>query len=273
MPTGVLLPQFLLPLAAVNLGRFVISIDEPHIDYHDPLCDMRSDVTGKVQTKYDSTNSSVDDRSFASQLTSFLSSTFSKRAATSVRITSDQVNTYFLNNTGKWFEAAVEHEETRKWIERMIDEGEDIYVVIGYYTLVDAHIVEQTGGRGAFGVKAILPVSAALTAIGVVIPFGGLTNPGVEAYHGRMEDEQRQFIAQGEQICAVQYRKVRHSWFASNKVDKTKLVKETLWKRYDQPRDVQDDEEDMIGVDLDDNEITPTGEYRMLMVDEGRVVL
>ena len=166
----------------------------------------------------------------------------------------------------------MKHEETRKWIERVIDEGEDIYVVIGYYTLVDAHIVEQTRGGSAYRVKAVLPVSAALAATGVLVPIGDLADPGVTAYHDRTKDEQRQFIAQGEQICAVQYRKVRHRWFASNKVDNAKLTKETMWKRYDHSRDVQDDEEDMIGIDLDDNEIAPTGDHRILTVEEGRVM-
>jgi hypothetical protein len=122
MPARVLLPQFFLPRSAVNLGRFVTNIDEPHRDFHDPVCDPNYDITEKLQAKYDSVHRSANHRSFASELTSFLSSSFSKRSKTSIRITADQVKTYYLNNTGQWFRDAVQSELTRKWIERTIDD-------------------------------------------------------------------------------------------------------------------------------------------------------
>jgi len=147
----------------------------------------------------------------------------------------------------------VQSEETRKWIERTIDEGEDIFVVIGYHTILDARIMEQCGGQSTSGGNLVMPVSAALAATGVVVPFGNLADPGLAGSRGRMEDEQRQFVAQGEQICAVQYRKIRHRWFASNKVDKMALAKETRWERYDRPRYLESDGEDTVEVDLEDD--------------------
>ena len=37
-------------------------------------------------------------------------------------------------------------QETREWIERMIDEGEDIYVVIIYHRLVNTRILRKLEG-------------------------------------------------------------------------------------------------------------------------------
>jgi hypothetical protein len=105
-----------------------------------------------------------------------------------------------------------------------------------------------------------MSVSTALAASGV-IPFGNVVDPGLAGSHGRVENEQRQFMAQGEQICAVQYRKVRHGWLSSNK---------TQWERYDRPRYLQSDAEDMIEVDLD-NEITFAGDHEECTVGPGEV--
>jgi hypothetical protein len=109
------------------------------------------------------------------------------------------------------------------------------YVVVGYHTLVDVRIMEQSRGQSASGGNIILPVSTALATSGIVVPLGSVADPGLATSRERVEDEQRQFTAQGEQICAVQFRKVRHKWISSNKTDNMTLA-ETRWERYDRPR-------------------------------------
>lgn len=60
-------------------------------------------------------------------------------------------------------------------------------------------------------------------------------------------------MAQGEQIIAVQYRKVRFRFLSSKSVENATLAKEARWERYDRPRYLQSDMEDMIEVALDDD--------------------
>jgi len=270
MPQSVLLSQFFLPPSAVSLGRFIISFNDPHQDFHDPLGNVSPDVTEKVQTHYDSIHHSVNQQNIASQLTTFLSSSFSKRLKASIWITANQAKTYYLNNAGQWFRDAVKSRETREWIERMIDEGEDIYVVVAYHTLLDAQIIEQLGGQSAVGGNLAIPVSTTLTASGVVIPFTNVADPGFGGFRGRIEDEKRQFIAPGKQIYAVQYHKVRWRWFASNKVDEMMLAKKTWWERYDRPRYLQSEVEDMIEVELED-EIALEGDCDECAIESGEV--
>lgn len=81
------------------------------------------------------------------------------------------------------------------------------------------------------GGNTVIPVSVALAALGVVVPMGNLADPGLEGSCGQTDDEQRHFIAPGEQVFAVQYRKVRCRWFASNKIDKITLAKKTWWEK------------------------------------------
>lgn len=252
MSRSALLSQFFLPLSAVSLGRFVTSFEEPHQDYHDPMDKVHADTIEKVQIQYESSYRNITDRNLTSHFTSFLSSSFSKRLSASIHLKAIQAKTYHLNNPGQWFRNAVQFQETRKWIEKIIDEGEDIYVVVAYHTLQDAQITENIGTQSSVGGNATIPVSTALAASGVVIPFGNLVDPGLEGSRGGAEDERRKFIAPGEQVFAVQYRKVRSRWFASNTVDKMTLAKKTWWERYDRPRYFQGKAEDMIEVELGD---------------------
>src|SRR6266567_2198648 len=203
MPRSILLSQFFLPLSAVGLGRFVTSLDDPRQNYHNPICNASPEVMEKVQTQYDSIHHPFNHQNVASQLTTFFSSLFSKRLKASIQITADQAKTYYLNNTGQWFRYAVQSRETCEWIERTIDEGEDIYIVVAYQTLSNARIIKLEGQRAAGG---NLVISSST------------------------------FIASGEQIYAVQYCKVHCGWFARNKVDEMTLAEKTWWERYDKPR-------------------------------------
>ena len=85
----------------------------------------------------------------------------------------------------------MQSEDVRRWIERTVDEGEDIYFVIGYHTIIDARVAAYTGGQLVSGGKLAMPVSAALAATGIVVPIGKLADPGLASSGGRMEDQQR----------------------------------------------------------------------------------
>jgi hypothetical protein len=271
MPPSILLSQFFLPLSAVSLGRFVISLDDPHQDFHDPLCNSDPEVAERVQTQYDSVRHSVKHQNVASQLTTFLSSSFSKRLKASIRITADQAKTYYLNNVGQWFRDAVQSEKTQKWIERTIDEGEDIYVVVAYHTLFDARIIERLGGQRTTSGNLAIPMPTPLSVPGTVIPFTNIADSGLGGFRDHTKDEQRQFIAAGEQIFAVQYRKVRWRWFASNKVDEVMLAKKAWWERYDRPRYLQSEPEDMIEVELLEDGIALEGDHDECTTESGEV--
>ncbi|KAJ5804818.1 hypothetical protein N7474_010705 [Penicillium riverlandense] len=200
MRVSVLLPQFFLPPSAIKLGRFVTNIDEPHRDYLDPIPGESLSVIEKVETQYDSADSLGGPT----------------RTNASIHINTEQVKTYYLDNNGQWFRDTVKSEDVRKWIERTIDEGEDIYVVIGYHTVLDARIAEQSRGQKLLDGNLAVPVSS-------------------------------------EQIIAVQYRKVRFRFLSSKSVDNATLAKEARWERHDRPRYLQSDMEDMVEVALDDD--------------------
>lgn len=251
MAPNVPLPQLFLPLSSVKLGRLVFSLDNPNHDFHDPLNTSNPEVGEKVQSQYSGIYNTVQQRDASSQLTSLLSSSFSKRLKASVQITAAQSKTYYLNNSGQWFRDAVQNTDTQRWIERSIDEGEDIYIIVAYHTLLDARIREISGDQSAAGGSLVAPLSAALTASGICVPFN-TADPGISGFYGRRESEQEQFTSLDEQVHAVQYRKVRWNWFSSKKVNEMTLAKKAWWERYDRLRNVEAEIEDLIEVDLED---------------------
>ncbi|QKX53214.1 uncharacterized protein TRUGW13939_00290 [Talaromyces rugulosus] len=252
MPASVVFSQF-LPLLAVKIGRFVTNVDEPYQDYCDPDIDFSLKVVEKVDTQYDGLDSKAAQQSFTSELTALLSSTFSKRHKTSIRIITNQIKTYYLDNNGECFRNAVQSESVRRWIEQTVDEGEDIYFVVGYRTINDAYVATRTGAQVGMGGKLVMPVSAGLTAAGVVVPLGSIFDPGLTGSVGYTDEQQRLFVSQGEQIIAVQYRKVSFKWFASKTADRATLAKKTQWEQYDRPRYLHSDGIDRVEVDLEDD--------------------
>jgi hypothetical protein len=123
-------------------------------------------------------------------------------------------------------------------------------------------------GQSISGGKLVLPISAAMIVTGVVIPYGDLADPGLAGSRRGMEDEQRQFIARGEQVCAVQYRRIRHRWFASNELDKMALAKETRWERYDRPRYLER-RRDMVEVEVEDEMVLEGNRDKCTIGSEG----
>lgn len=252
MSSNIILPQLFLPRTAIDIGRLVASRSEPHRAFHDPKLDVMSYVSYKTQTGYSSVDNESKNREVSTRLTAFLSSAHSRHARTSVSISSELVRVYFLQNSLEWFRKAVELEETRRWIEQTIDDGEDVYLVVGYYTVTDALVVEQVRNQTGTSGQAVLPLSNALIAAGIPLLFDNIVDPGVSLSHEAESGFGRRYVAQGEQICAVQYRKLRFGWLSSKNLNSATLAKEGRWKRYDKPRG--DDDEDILEVGLDDGQ-------------------
>ncbi|KAE8316646.1 hypothetical protein BDV41DRAFT_527746 [Aspergillus transmontanensis] len=140
MRQSAFLRQFFLPPTSVKIGCLLCNIDCPHQDYHDPALQSEPSVIEKVQIQYFGSETLSNTNTFASDLTALLSIWISTCTAAAIHISISQVKTYYLDNSEQWFRDAVQQEEVRKWMERVIDEGESIYLVVGYYTVLDARI-------------------------------------------------------------------------------------------------------------------------------------
>jgi hypothetical protein len=255
MFSSIVQPTF-LPLETVRLGRFVVNLNDPHQDYFDPECGddiPPPEVIVKTHEQYQEVHQDAKDNSFASALTRLVSISFSNQNNLATQVTTDLVKTYQLSNSGMWFRKALKSQATRKWIERAVREGEDIYLVVGFHTLVDATVVQTRDvGRGYSG-QVQAPLTELLApGVGAMVPnWGDILDPGAGASHQQSRRTQTQFTAPGEQISAIQYRKLRFKWFASRDLDKAALERDNRWRLYWTTRGAEIS--DVLEVDLQDD--------------------
>ena len=93
MESNNLLSQLFLPMSSVSLGRFVVSIEDPHQDFHDPLHSTTLAIAEKLQKNFTGTYTSVRHHNASAEIATLLSASFSKRLKTSVQITTVQAKT------------------------------------------------------------------------------------------------------------------------------------------------------------------------------------
>jgi hypothetical protein len=80
-----------------------------------------------------------------------------------------------------------------------------------------------------FQAKVQLPVSEAASATGAVVMVGNLADPAVTIQRQGDHGLRKQFVAPGEQVYAVQYRKVKFKWYSSRDLDRAALEKGSRW--------------------------------------------
>lgn len=272
MTSSILSSHFFLPAESIRLGRFTLSIEHPHQEYHDPPCANAPEAVITHRDGYNGLHQEASHTGLSSALTSLMSSVFSRRANMRTRIATAQVKTYLLGNSGRWFEEAMSLEVTRKWVERAIDRGDDIYIIVGFHTVSNARIIQESVLERQAGVQVSPPVGLSLTAVGVIMPLANIIDPSVSGHHQVIEGGQVQFVAPGEQVCALQYRKLCHRWLSSRRIDNAVLSKLPKWTTYDRPRGEEEGEDDIIEVEMAELE-EPGGDWDRKVASSGEILL
>jgi len=250
MTVSIILSQIFLPRDSVKLGRFITNVEHPHQNYHDPPSANQPSVLVSLRDSYTGEHHTASNSGFGSSLTSLISAGFSKRAKTKIRVATDHVKTYTLDNSDFWFEEATGLEATRVWFERAFDRDHDVYMIVGFHTVTNASISQDSiDGKNA-AAQINVPASLFLATAGVITPLGNAIDPNVSVHRQGLDKEQSQFVAPGEQVCALEYRKVCHRWLSSKRVDKSRLSKVCHWPPVERSRDEEDGEDDIVEVEL-----------------------
>ena len=258
MPFTVVPNSLLLPFEAVRLGRLVKRIDQPLEGYHEPF---PSEVPTPIVSRFNfaERNQQGSRASFGSSLTALFSAAFSKLSSTGVHVEPTWCKTYALDNSDLWFDRAISHEETKKWIEKAAIRGSKLSMVVGMWTMTDTQFLQTTVREQELQGQAMAPVSLSLAAAGAVVPLGGLVDPSAHGDFASFASNGTRIFAPGEQICAVQYRQIRYKWLSSRVVENLQLSKTRQWfctegDRRDAYEDDGDDDEDVIEVEVGEAE-------------------
>ncbi|WKT54188.1 hypothetical protein QSH57_004772 [Fusarium oxysporum f. sp. vasinfectum] len=258
MVATVIPSAFFLPLKSVRLGRFIKNIHHPHEGYYEP---PNIDVPEAIvsQFSFSSLNQQNRRTRFESALTSLVSSGFSKRLQSEFHLAPACGSNYSLDNSDAWFDKAVSLPDTRKWIENAALRGHKIYIIVGIQTFTDTRIVQKSARGQQAGGQVNAPVSLFLTAATAVMPFAELVDPAIHGEHQNIESDQLCLLAPGEQVCSLQYRRVKTRWLSSRLIEPLQLSETRRWScmegdKRDTYEDSDEEDEGTIEVDLGDVE-------------------
>lgn len=185
---------------------------------------------------------------------------FSKRAKSKIHIALVHGKNYSLDNSEAWFDKVVSLLDTRKWIEKAALRGDNIYIIVGITTLFDTYLALRSGAEREAGGQINVPIGLSLTAASVIAPLASLTDPTIHRKYQNINNTQAQYLALGEQVCALKYRKICHKWLSGRLIEHSRLSKTRRWlcmegerrDAYKDEEDEEDDDEDVIKVGFED---------------------
>src|SRR2546421_10831249 len=127
-------------------------------------------------------------------------------------------------------------------------------MVVGYQTMVDKRALGDTTRWKEFQGRVQLPVSeAASLSTDAVVMFDDLADPGLDIQRQHDHGLRKQFVAAGEQMYAVQYRKVQFKWYSSRDLNRTALEKGNRWKVYGSLRGQEVGANDVVEATISDD--------------------
>lgn len=216
----------LLSLGSVQLGRFVLNPKSPLQRFHDPLPDRPTacDYNTCSQSDVEQTETFAKCSRLGSYLSSLLSISCERQSGNLTTIRSPLATTHELRNSSGWFEEACGKPETREWIGEAVKDDSDIYLVVGYLVVQDTDISTWKMSD----VKAKMTTQCPTIPLHIGATATGLP-PGLLGSCGTAHNFLLVFTAPGDQIYAVQYRKLKFKWF-SRPESSSFLEKKSRWE-------------------------------------------
>lgn len=254
-----------IPRSSIELGRLVTDPKYPTQDYCQPTVRRdngdvanRGDDVGinldlEVESqKFENFNETIERAGgtrLEASLLNILSLAPSIPLKTSASISGPLCVVHEIRNTNEFFNMACRQPRVRKWLEEQAQRMRStVYLVCGFKVLTDANVsLMRTHGANF---EASVNVPSALVGGAVGVPMPGL-DVGAAASVSNETSKKTDYMAVGEQVFAVQYRKVSFSWLARSKVDQAYLAKGNRWISYVQARTGNEDgDEDAIECDI-----------------------
>ena len=214
-PTLIL--RHFLPYDAVSTGNLVLDVRHPEQEFFTPEAEYITDKD--IVTQHLENFTYVVDQTKGSglhaYLTTFFSTSSSSQHTSNINISSASCITRRLKNPGTIFEQMCGSNRTRAWLERAMRRNKPVYMVSGIQSLVDTQVNESDERVLQNKASAKMPATlASAISPGAAIPGGEILDFGVGVSRNGRSNERIKFSAPGEQIFAVQYRKIRFSRFS-----------------------------------------------------------
>jgi hypothetical protein len=223
---GLFVLSFPLPLEAASLGRLILNPEHPHQDFLDPASlpsKPSPDIIHSDFVNFSGVAKSSRSADLEAKLTKFASIFFEKGDKSVERLLACKATEYIVLNSTTWYKKLCAEDSVRLWLETAFVQGDKVYLITGYRTLVEANLQQQKGGNMRAGGNVTIPVGE-----GLGVPSGAL-DLGVSGSYQDAESADRGFTAPGEKIFDVQYRQVKIKWYSRKEVQASFLEPDNRW--------------------------------------------
>ncbi|OCL00956.1 uncharacterized protein K441DRAFT_599987 [Cenococcum geophilum 1.58] len=268
-------PQLLVPRSQIDLGWLVLNKTNPTQDYHTLPVPANSTVAVPSQellTRLIRNKSTT----LLAQLTKHLTANLGSRSDTAIKLSAPQATSYFFKNSQEWYEAQRHNATTKQWLERAIERGENVYVIIGLYTLHDVQVSGHSdkntniAGSSRVGLTDIVAMTSAAMATRAPHAARNVADAMIGASGNATSKREQSWSTTGELVFAVQYRKIQFNWYFSRQVESSFLEKGNRWQvlwdtRGDNVEEDEAEEDVLEAMMTDDEELT---EEMILLEDD-----
>jgi len=239
-----------IPIANVQLGSLVPDFSQPTIDAMPipPLLPSPSDLNLAHQTTYKSLVKTYRKTALRPHL-AFFGFDVSRDQDLELIIESTKGMLYELKSPTAWFSKLCADASVQTWMEKRSMDRKSIFFITGYRTFTDARITNTHKRGGEVGGNIDVPADAIAAAAGTGIPISTGMDVGIDGSVKRSTKTEEGYVAPGEQIYAIQYRRVNLSWFQASSIDKARLDDKVYWKDVLKHRGAENGE-DIVGAEL-----------------------
>lgn len=272
-----------LTLTGVALGRLVTNVKNPSQDF------WPENAAPLPQNEF-------DERPF-NQLQNFLGKTIhvglrakathllyggvASQTSSSGELVAPESKVYSLLQPSSHFQRMCKDNATREWMERTLKRC-PIFLVVGLITVTQATVSQGRHEARQVSSSVAVPVTDIVTygASTVLLPanIGASLNVGLDTSAGHETHAVSSFIAPGERVIGVQYRKIKFRLFSSNKAETSFLENNPhRWvmlfggDKSGSDNILEADFEDTISVDdleLEEAEVITDDEQKIVLIDE-----
>jgi hypothetical protein len=227
-----------LTLTSVALGRLVTDPTNPSQDFW-PETSSPMDPTQIDQrdfTAYHDTMTNEKSDELKAKLTKFVTGDISREKSSTNDISTSTSYVYSLFQPRATFTKLCGDSATKQWIESTLKDC-PIFLVVGLVTVLDAAAKRDSSNARTIAGSTTVPVGEIVTGgASAVLPaaLGGDTlDVGVSASFGHKDSSSSSFIAPGERVIGVQYRKIKFRLFSSRSAESAFLENNpNRWKMF-----------------------------------------
>jgi hypothetical protein len=218
----------LFPREGVQLGRLVTNVTAPQSFYY-PTGKRRllkGDVYSVPSRDFHALNTKSKNTKLEAVLASVASIIFGSTDDLETKISNTVCITYYLDNADVKFAAMCRDKTARAWFEKAYKRRKHVYMVTAIQTLTGASMELKGSKSTDVSASGTVPLSK---AAGDPTPTG-IGDLRLLAELRQSKHIETGFVAEGEQIYAIQYRKVKFDLFSSRDMGEAYLEEGNRWK-------------------------------------------